>query len=90
MASLTVRNIPDDTFAAFRVRAASHGRSMEAEVRELIVEATGRVEAPLSVEERVAKAQAIVRKAFGGELPKGMVDELIADRRAEAAKERSW
>lgn len=33
MHNLTVRNLPDETHRALRVRAARHGRSTEAEVR---------------------------------------------------------
>lgn len=36
MAMLTVRNIPDEVHRTLRVRAAQHGRSMEAEVREIL------------------------------------------------------
>jgi len=36
MAMLTVRNLPDDVHRALRVRAALHGRSTEAEVREIL------------------------------------------------------
>jgi antitoxin FitA len=36
MAMLTVRNIPDEVHRALRVRAANHGQSMEAEVREIL------------------------------------------------------
>ena len=36
MAMLTVRNLPDDIHRALRVRAAQHGRSIEAEVREIL------------------------------------------------------
>ena len=36
MASLTVRNIPDETHRALRVRAATHGRSTEAEIRAIL------------------------------------------------------
>jgi len=36
MAMLTVRNIPDEVHRALRVRAARHGHSMEAEVREIL------------------------------------------------------
>lgn len=36
MAMLTVRNLPDDVHRALRVRAAQHGHSTEAEVREII------------------------------------------------------
>ncbi|OQW86109.1 MAG: plasmid stabilization protein [Rhodoferax ferrireducens] len=36
MAMLTVRNLPDDVHRALRVQAALHGRSTEAEVREIL------------------------------------------------------
>ncbi|MDR2213643.1 MAG: plasmid stabilization protein [Pseudomonadales bacterium] len=36
MAILTVRNVPDDVHRALRVRAAQHGRSTAAEVREIL------------------------------------------------------
>lgn len=36
MAMLTVRNLPDEVHRALRVRAAQHGQSMEAEVREIL------------------------------------------------------
>lgn len=36
MAMLTVRNLPDEVHRALRVRAALHGHSMEAEVREIL------------------------------------------------------
>lgn len=39
MAMLTVRNLPDDVHRALRVRAARHGRSTEAEVREILAAA---------------------------------------------------
>lgn len=36
---LTVRNLPDDVHRALRVQAAQHGRSTEAEVREILASA---------------------------------------------------
>lgn len=36
MAMLTVWNLPDDVHRALRVRAAQHGRSTEAEVRDIL------------------------------------------------------
>ena len=36
MAMLTVRNITDEVHRALRVRAARHGHSVEAEVREIL------------------------------------------------------
>lgn len=46
MASITVRNVPDEVHRAIRVRAAQHGRSAEAEIREIleaVVRPEGRV-----------------------------------------------
>lgn len=46
MSVLTVRNLPDEVHRALRVRAAQHGRSTEAEVREIlasVVKPEGRV-----------------------------------------------
>lgn len=39
MATLTVRNIPDEVHQALRARAAQHGRSTEAEVRAILEDA---------------------------------------------------
>lgn len=39
MAVLTVRNVPDEVHRALRLRAARHGRSTEAEVREILAAA---------------------------------------------------
>jgi plasmid stability protein len=36
MSSLTVRNLPEETHRALRLRAAQHGRSTEAEVRSIL------------------------------------------------------
>lgn len=36
MAAIVVRNIPDATHRALKARAKSHGRSAEAEVREIL------------------------------------------------------
>jgi len=39
MSSITVRNVPDEVHRALRVRAARHGRSTEAEIREILAAA---------------------------------------------------
>ena len=36
MSVLTVRNVPDDVHRALRLRAAQHGRSTEAEIRDIL------------------------------------------------------
>jgi plasmid stability protein len=46
MRSITVRNVPDAVHRALRVRAAQHGRSAEAEIRDILeraVKPEGRV-----------------------------------------------
>ena len=39
MASLSIRDLDDDVRERLRIRAAQHGRSMEAEIRAILVEA---------------------------------------------------
>jgi antitoxin FitA len=39
MPVVTVRNLPDETHRALKLRAAEHGRSTEAEIREILEEA---------------------------------------------------
>lgn len=64
MAILTVRNVPDDVHRALRVRAAQHGRSTEAEVREILATA-------VKPEERVRLGDALA--ALGRKV--GLTDE---------------
>ncbi|MSP48621.1 MAG: hypothetical protein EXQ95_04770 [Alphaproteobacteria bacterium] len=52
--SMTVRNIDDEVYAKIRQRAARHGRSTEAEVRE-ILQATAASEPNGDFWERAAK-----------------------------------
>ena len=42
MASIAIRNLDDDVKSRLRVRAASHGRSVEEEVRWILQDAVGR------------------------------------------------
>lgn len=39
MPSITVRNVPDEVHRALRIQAAQHGRSAEAEIREILTNA---------------------------------------------------
>ena len=39
MRVVTVRNLPEETHRALRLRAARHGRSTEAEIRDILEEA---------------------------------------------------
>lgn len=67
MAILTVRNVPDDVHRALRVRAAQHGRSTEAEVREILA-------AVVKPEKRVRVGEAIA--AIGRKI--GLTNEDFA------------
>lgn len=57
MATLTVRNLDDDVVKRLRVRAAEHGRSAEAEHREILRAAL------LDREHQAARADAVSRLA---------------------------
>ena len=88
MATLTVRNLPDEALAKLRVRAAQHGRSMEAEARDVLTAVADgarllHVAPGASIEERVAEAQAMIKERLGA-LPKGRVDAFLAERKAAA------
>lgn len=87
MATLTIRNLPDNVREQLRLRAARKGRSTEAEARSLLTDAVMErsVEPRPTVRERVERLQAAFapyRSANGS-----VVDELIAERRIEAWKE---
>lgn len=83
MAILNIRSLPDDTHARLRVRAAMAGRSMEAEAREILRAAC---EDP-NPARPASTLQDLVIDLYGAKRPEGVVDELIADRRREAANE---
>ena len=42
MATVTVRNLPEEVHRALRIQAAMHGRSTEAEIREILARSTRR------------------------------------------------
>jgi plasmid stability protein len=67
MAIMTVRNIPDEVHRALRVRAAEHGRSTEAEVREILA-------AAVKPEKRVRMGDALA--ALGRKI--GLTNEDVA------------
>jgi antitoxin FitA len=53
MANLTIRNVDDATKQRLRMQAARHGVSMEEEVRRILKEALGPVEAPSGLGKRL-------------------------------------
>lgn len=86
MATLTIRNLPNDVRDRLRIRAAENGRSMEAEARLALSQAYTPVTTPkqLDAQERAQRARAIV----GPYLRPGisLVEELTVERRAAAAR----
>jgi plasmid stability protein len=78
---VTIRNLPDEVHAALRIRAATDGMSMEAEMRSILTEVCmNRYASPFDL-------QVIVDQLYKGNLPTNVVDDLIHDRRTDAARE---
>ena len=89
MASITIRNLPDEIRDALRVRAALNGRSMEAEARQSLVLSVMQqdlgIEGPTEVQRaamRALQARVLHMTPPGASL----VDELISERRKAAAR----
>lgn len=59
MAAVTVRNLPDETLRALKLRAARGGRSTEAEIREILADA---VRSPVGL----GSALASIGRRLGG------------------------
>jgi plasmid stability protein len=59
MAAVTVRNLPDETLRALKLRAAKAGRSTEAEIREILANA---VRSPVGI----GSALANIGRKLGG------------------------
>jgi plasmid stability protein len=83
MATLTIRNLPEDVRDRLRIRAAHAGRSMEAEARAILAGALAETAPRASADE----LQALVAQLYGGEPLAGGVDGLIRDRRREVIQE---
>lgn len=81
MAVVNLRNIPEAVRRRLRLRAASHGRSMESEALEILRQACRpQGLSPSSLQDWVSKL-------YHGRPPGSAVDELIAERRQEAKRE---
>lgn len=84
MATLNIRNLPDEVHRELRLRAARHNRSMEAEARAILGEAC---RPSKSLGEAVTRIQAWIDEQYGPDKPARVVDELIRERREAALKE---
>ena len=63
MATLNIRNLPDEVHRRLRVRAAEHGRSMEAEARAILTADQDGEGAPReSTSAKVKELQAFIDK----------------------------
>jgi antitoxin FitA len=67
MATLTIRNVDPEVRQRLRMRAAQHGRSMEAELRRIITDAVGLAAEASADESGLSLAEAIRRRfaSFG-------------------------
>ena len=83
MGVLNIRHLPDEVHRRLRVRAAEAGRSMEAEARAILTAACMNDAASLPA----SALQDWVDELYRGAKPRRVVDELIKDRRREAARE---
>ena len=85
--TLIIRDLPQDLSRRLDARAVQNGRSPEEEARTLLMGSllaeARREDAMAAIEE----TRAALRAANGGELPKGVVDEFLAEKRRTAAEE---
>ena len=85
MATLTIRNLPDDVYDRLRLRAAENRRSMEAEARDLV--ATGLARSTPSTEAAVRRMHAMIAKLPKKNRENLSVDKFLAERRAMGDEE---
>jgi plasmid stability protein len=84
MATLNIRNLPDQVHRRLRLRAAHAGRSMEAEARAILAAAcTEGTEGDADA----AGLQAFVDALYGAGKPERAVEDLLEERRREAEQE---
>jgi plasmid stability protein len=93
MATLTIRNLPEEVHDALRRQAAEHRRSMEAEAREVLQAAIRPRPSEVQRRQALARLQAMGAeiKAKRGE-PEGWsgTDEFLAEKHLEAIWENGW
>lgn len=77
MATLNIRNLPEEIHQKLRIRAAKSGRSMEAEARAILTNACSDSSEPVSA----TSLQEMVSELYGQKKPKRVVDDLLLERR---------
>jgi plasmid stability protein len=78
MATIQVRDVPEDAFQTLRRRARSEGRSIQAYMRERIIEMAA---APSKAEHIVVIEQALARYGGADVTPEEIATDVAADRR---------
>ncbi|MFB2553917.1 FitA-like ribbon-helix-helix domain-containing protein [Ensifer soli] len=73
MPAVTIRNLSEETHRALRVRAAHHGRSTEAEIRDIL-------EAAVRPDERVKLGSLLAAMGRDADLSNSDVDSLRQNR----------
>jgi hypothetical protein len=81
--TLVIEHLPDRVVERLREKAQLSGRTVSEEAAAVLTEAIASREPPAHLDD----LQRIVWEMFGGRLPKNGVEEFLAERRAEAAKE---
>jgi plasmid stability protein len=84
MATLNIRNLPENVHRSLRLRAAHAGRSMEAEARAILAAACTDEDEDSA---DAADLQAFVDALYGSGKPEGVVDDLLEERKREAERE---
>ena len=78
MATLTIRNLPQEVYDRLRIRAAENKRSMEAEARELVAKALPPKLTPEQALRNMQEMMKNIKPKHGDSL----VDEFLVERRA--------
>jgi plasmid stability protein len=80
MSSLTIPDLDEPVARRLEARALSHGRSVESEAREILIQAVGGDFDVQSAKERMRQGLAAVRGRWKDQ---GSTDELMRDLRGE-------
>ena len=77
--TLTIRNLEEPVKRMLRIQAASHGRSMEAEAREILSRSVKGLDesSPAPLQPKGIEAESKLKQATQPTLPPGKFDHLI-------------
>jgi plasmid stability protein len=78
MATIQIREIPEDAYEVIRKRARAHGRSIQSYMRDWVVDFAGR---PTTEEALTALQEALANRDTPGATRESVVADLAADRR---------